>query len=329
MSLEEDMQLFCERHGEDIFERSEELRMCPTDIVVLDSLGIDCNKYKENPYVFSNMLRAIKNVYDYTPLSGCQFWGAMTMREFSYIATGAQGVLVRFMHEAWKFSEDPATELELILMVGDSRPTNVVRPRSLKVTDGFFKLIFVPGCDMQSLVYKSGPIEKDSTLKYAGGVFNGLQELRQAGIYHHRDIRPANIMLDRKNDRAVIIDLGIATTNKYAEEQDNCRFGGPNDLVSLGQVMYFMSTQQHLFTESDSMHVTRIKQDLKDERDIVYADETGKLLVPYLEKVEQNVGGEVAGVIGLCLRADGSDYSFNTVQDRFTPVNHGVGGLDD
>ena len=77
-------------------------------------------------------------------------------------------------------------------------------------------------------------------------------------------------MIDYENDKAVIIDLGIATTKKGAQPLDNRRYGGVNDLVSLGQIIYKMYTGEHLFAESESMETTIYAQELNDHRDWIY-----------------------------------------------------------
>jgi hypothetical protein len=233
------------------------------------------------------------------------------------IGTGGHSIVFLREGTCWKFSKDVLNEYDNLKKIQDyynGAQKNLPRISGKLQLDYGFELEHLLGNQLQDIVLNH--LSQEKVVFFAGEVLHGLQELRTAGIYHHRDIRPANIMIDQENDRAVIIDLGIATTERYAEPQDNCRFGGPNDLVSLGQVMYFMSTQKHLFTESDSMHVTRIKQDLKDERDFVYADPTGERLKPYLEKVTQDVIG-LADVIHACLQAKGTDEDYQKLGGMF------------
>ena len=190
-------------------------------------------------------------------------------------------------------------------------------PNCLQCTYSVLELEYIKGRTLGELVEKMH-FSSEAVMQYGDHILLGLWELHQAGIYRHRDIRPANIILDEERDRAVIIDLGIATTEKEAEPKENERFGGPNDIVSLGQVMYFMATQRHLFTESDSMHVTKIKRDLSDERERVYADQTGKALRPYLEKVEIGTGDTgLAGLVKDCLTAKGRDEDYQRLEGRF------------
>ncbi len=188
---------------------------------------------------------------------------------------------------------------------------------TMGMADGGIKLEYINGKTLEQIVGKE-IINSEKIIGYAGGIFNGLLELKQAGIYHHRDIRPANIMIREGDDQAVILDLGIATKDKDALPKDNKRFGGPNDLVSLGQVTYFMATSKHLFLDSDSMHVTKIKRSIADEREKVYADVSGKLLEEYLLKVEKDVPDDkVKSLIGICLKAKGTDEDYQTLEARF------------
>ncbi len=82
-------------------------------------------------------------------------------------------------------------------------------------------------------------------------------------------------------------------TDRNAPNRDNRRYGSsgdhPNDLVSLGQVMYKMATGDMLFAKSKSMQMTMYAGKVRDERDDVYADKTGAKLLPYLKKVDYNV----------------------------------------
>jgi hypothetical protein len=159
----------------------------------------------------------------------------------------------------------------------------------------------------------------DKTYHYSLEIFNGLQELRQAGIYQHRDIRPANIMVDEEKERAIIIDLGIATTDPLDLPKDNRRYGGPNDLVSLGQVMYKMATGEHIFAESESMERTIYADKLKDHRDWIYEED--KRLGPYLRIVNETVTDDkVADLIKLCLTAKGTEEDYQRLEERFENI---------
>src|SRR3989338_11183576 len=63
---------------------------------------------------------------------------------------------------------------------------------------------YIQGRSLQQIIREAGCLPAEQSFHYAKGIFNGLIELREAGILHHRDIRPANIMIDEERDRAVI-----------------------------------------------------------------------------------------------------------------------------
>ena len=248
---------------------------------------------------------------------------------YQYLGVGQQGLVIfdKNTKTTYKVAQSLENEIHLLQLLAktDCKTLNDMSlnfaPPARRQSDiiQYMKVEYIQGRSLEEIVQNEEPMEPRILTHYASGIFNGLLELRTTGIYHHRDIRPANIMIDEENDRAVIIDFGIATTDKEPEQGDaNARFGGPNDLVSLGQVMYFMTTGRHLFTESTSMHVTSIKPDLKDERNRVYADITGETLQPYLAKVETDV--EDVGLVGLikdCLTAKGRDEDYQELKRRF------------
>ncbi|MBU1030738.1 MAG: phosphotransferase, partial [Nanoarchaeota archaeon] len=108
-----------------------------------------------------------------------------------------------------------------------------------------------------------------------------------AGIYH-RDLHDRNIMIDEENDKAIIIDLGTATTNPNISNPQNRLYGGNNDLISLGQLMYKMATGHNLFNEENGQsQQSPTKNHIKTEREKAY--ETKETLQPYLNKVKENI----------------------------------------
>jgi hypothetical protein len=239
---------------------------------------------------------------------------------FSYLTTGNQSYLVRVCnvngYGAWKFSRTAKHEKSLFYLLREchGKTLSVVNVSKLS-TKYAIELEYLKGETIDSKVTKE-IITSEKTQIYGFNIFNGLQELRQAGIYQHRDIRPANIMIDEKDDRAVIIDLGIATTDILAPPKDNRRYGGPNDLVSLGQVMYKMATSEHIFADSKSMERTIFADKLKDHRDWIY--EGDQRLEPYLRKVEETIKDKnIAEIIKLCLTAKGIDQDYQLLEERF------------
>ncbi|PIN73081.1 hypothetical protein COV20_06265 [Candidatus Woesearchaeota archaeon CG10_big_fil_rev_8_21_14_0_10_45_16] len=125
------------------------------------------------------------------------------------------------------------------------------------------ELEYIQGRTLEQ-VLRDSSLSPRRTLRYTQGIFYGLMEMRESGILYHRDVRPANVIVDNK--KAILIDFGIATEEPQALIRDNRRYGGSNDvaeihrandLFSLGQVSYVMATGSHLFSESgDARSIT-------------------------------------------------------------------------
>jgi hypothetical protein len=168
---------------------------------------------------------------------------------------------------------------------------------------------YIEGRSLEEILKQQFALSPNNVLKYGFDIMKGLVQMRRAGVYHHRDIRPANIIIKSHKDMAIIIDFGIATTDEYALPLDNCRYGGPTDFSSLGQLMYKTATGQNLFAGSKYMEMTVYKKKVKDIRDEVYSDKTGKALQPYLENVDQNIKDEpLKIIIKACLTSKIHDY---------------------
>lgn len=238
--------------------------------------------------------------------------------KINVLGTGEVGLVLFAEGRAWKLADDLSQEWNNYAGLKDTR--NVITMIHFHIEDyfsppggGMIELEYIPGDSLENTLKKKGHLPQDTTLKYSSHILNGLIELRQAGIWYHRDIRPANIMIDSENDRAVLIDLGIASTDKAAGSQDNMRYGCPgdhaNDLISLGQIMYKMVVGEHIFKDSETMdRTTHFKLDIRDERVRVYQDPENNL-VPYFQKIDEAVKDErVNAMIKACLTAKFEDH---------------------
>ena len=232
-------------------------------------------------------------------------------KNYTLLGTGNMSVvfLDRKNNIAIKTSEDIREELSILRDIGKIKSPHIARLKGAPSERYIIELEYINGDSLENILKKEHKLDYDRVFKYGADIMSGLIEMRHAGIFYHMDIRPANIMIDEINDRAVIIDLGIATRDRHAPPLDNRRYGGPNDLVSLGQVMYKMATGEHIFAESRSMEMTRNASQIKDQREQIYADATGKSLEKYLKKVDENIKDErIKTIIKTCLTARNSDH---------------------
>jgi serine/threonine protein kinase len=250
---------------------------------------------------FANILRrAIMNEETYT-----------NPKNYTLIGTGNMSVVIldRENNTARKTSEDRSNELQILQKLDKANSPHIARLKNVSDNPYTIELEYINGSSLESILKKENKLDYGRVFRYGSDIIAGLIELQRARIFYHRDIRPANIMIDADNDRAIIIDLGIATTDRHAMPLNNRRYGGSNDLVSLGQVMYRMTTGEHLFAGSKTMEMTLHAGEIKDQRDRIYADATGKSLEEYLRKVDHDVQNErIKNIIKACLTADSSDY---------------------
>ncbi|MBC8500932.1 MAG: protein kinase [DPANN group archaeon] len=225
--------------------------------------------------------------------------------QYSFIGVGSQSVILLKENNAWKFSQNIEKEAMTLKKIKNSH--NVIRIKGEVEEELTVRLEYIKGPTLEKLIEKQKTLSSEKVLQYSLDIMNGLIEMRRAGIFYHRDIRPANIMINEKTDTAIIIDLGIATTDRHALPLDNRRYGGPNDLTSLGQVMYKMATGKHLFAKSKSMERTTQAEQLKDHREWIYKNP--RRVNYYLEKVDKNIADkQLNTIIKHCIKAKKHQY---------------------
>jgi hypothetical protein len=233
--------------------------------------------------------------------------------EFHILGMGSSAAVLLKEDSAWKFSQLINQEYELLKRIQDKHngnQKNIVKLIGEPKEDLALEIQYIQGQTLQSILEQHS-LSPEKALKYGAGIMNGLIEMRRAKIWYHRDIRPANIMIDKERDEPVIVDFGIASQDRHALPQNNKRFGGPNDLTSLGQVMYYMATGMHIFDQSQSMSRTfgSVADEINDYRTKVYSDPTGKLLEQHLGQVDSEIKDErVATLIKSCLTARRGQY---------------------
>ncbi|HTP94479.1 MAG TPA: HDOD domain-containing protein [Burkholderiales bacterium] len=134
---------------------------------------------------------------------------------------------------------------------------------------------YVDGETLASAIRRNGPIDPARAVDIARQVLDGLAYAHAAGVIH-RDVKPANIMLDA-SDVARVMDFGIAAHNgarildfnaagagattsgtplyMAPERIDNRAEGAAADVFSLGVVLYEMLTGQPPATGANTFEV--------------------------------------------------------------------------
>jgi len=135
----------------------------------------------------------------------------------------------------------------------------------------FLVMQFVAGESLQSRVDRDGPLHVKEILRIGIQAASGLSAAHEQGVVH-RDVKPANILLENGVERVLLTDFGLARTvddasltqtgviagtpHYMSPEQAN---GQPTDhrtdLFSLGAVLYFMATGHPPFRAERAMGV--------------------------------------------------------------------------
>src|SRR5262245_13474821 len=132
---------------------------------------------------------------------------------------------------------------------------------------------FIDGGNLEALLRKGGPLEIKEVLRIGIQVASGLAAAHKHGLIH-RDVKPANILLENGVQRVKITDFGLAraaddasltqsgviagTPTYMSPEQAN---GEPvdhrSDLFSLGSVLYEMCSGRAAFRAPNTAAVLR------------------------------------------------------------------------
>lgn len=122
---------------------------------------------------------------------------------------------------------------------------------------------YVAGLSLQERVDRHGPLAIAEVLRIGAQIAAGLHAAHQQGLVH-RDVKPANILLEETVERVMISDFGLARTADDAnltrsgaitgtphymspEQASGGLVDSRSDLFSLGSVLYFACTGRPAF----------------------------------------------------------------------------------
>ncbi|TWT32618.1 serine/threonine-protein kinase [Blastopirellula retiformator] len=132
---------------------------------------------------------------------------------------------------------------------------------------------YIAGQSLQARVDLSGPLSVSEILRIGQQAASGLAAAHAQGLVH-RDVKPANILLENDVDRAYLTDFGLARASDDAsltytgvvagtphymspEQADGRPMDHRSDLFSLGSVLYFMATGRPPFRAERPMAVLK------------------------------------------------------------------------
>ncbi|MEZ6061711.1 MAG: serine/threonine-protein kinase [Planctomycetaceae bacterium] len=142
------------------------------------------------------------------------------------------------------------------------------------LTDGdtpYLVMQFVAGNSLQHRVDERGPLDAREVVRIARQAAAGLAAAHAQGVVH-RDVKPANILLEESVDRVLISDFGLARTVDDAtltrtgvvagtphymspEQAAGKPVDHRSDLFSLGSVIYFMCTGRPPFRADHALAI--------------------------------------------------------------------------
>jgi serine/threonine protein kinase len=132
---------------------------------------------------------------------------------------------------------------------------------------------FIDGCTLEALIRRGGPLEVKQILRIGVQAASGLAAAHKQGLIH-RDVKPANILLENGVQRVKLTDFGLAravddasmsesgliagTPLYMAPEQATGAPVGPRaDLFSLGSVLYEMCVGRPAFRAPTTVAVIK------------------------------------------------------------------------
>jgi len=143
----------------------------------------------------------------------------------------------------------------------------------------YFAMANIEGHTLKEII-KQGKLSIAEAVDYAKQICEGLHEAHSAGVVH-RDVKPANIIIDKKN-KPRILDFGLATVSgeekltqtgstlgtvgyMAPEQIEGKKVDHRADLFSLGVILYEMLTGRQPFEGDNDAAIVRAITDVTPE----------------------------------------------------------------
>jgi len=183
---------------------------------------------------------------------------------------------------------------------------NVCRIHELMQMEGrtFISMELVEGQPLEEVIRQEAPFSEDRVKEILHQVADALSAAHRRGVVH-QDLKPANILIERKSGRAVITDFGIARLAGQASNGDGMVVGTPqymspeqaqglaagpaSDIYALGAIVFEMLAGRPPFEGVNGREVM--------EHHISQPP-------PDLEKLRPGISPVMAQAVGRCLEKD-------------------------
>lgn len=167
---------------------------------------------------------------------------------------------------------------------------------------------FAQGDSLQNRIDKKGPLELKEILRISQQIASGLAAAHAQGLVH-RDVKPANVLLENGIERALISDFGLAQaaddasvscsgflagTPQYMspEQARGEKVNHLSDLFSLGSIMYTMCTGRAPFRGDSTLGVLQQVQSAVPKSILEINPEIPTWLIALIERLMMKPSSE-------------------------------------
>ena len=200
-------------------------------------------------------------------------------------------------------------EREVRLMARLRHPNTITVFDYGRSPDGvfYYAMEYIDGATLETVVSETGPLEPARAVKVVAQAAAAMVEAHGIGLIH-RDIKPANVMLFLPHqhggveESAKVLDFGLVkdvgataetltqadtlkgTPQYMAPEsiRDPNKVDARSDLYSLGCLLFFALTGEHVFTGTSVVDI--LSKHMRDPPDSL-SDRLGRVVDPQLEEI--------------------------------------------